>query len=218
MTNTQPIIIGADEVGLGCVFGPLTVGAVANVDGWFDKEVRDSKKIKSERKMKNIASRIAQNTMWSLAWAPNTVIDEFGLSLALQSAYIKVLEGLLVRLQKANRPIEIMLDGSEMKKVTDWCGRQGVKVTTQVRADSLVFEVSAASIVAKASRDTWVHEAVKTNPSLGVYDLDSCKGYASEKHTVAIMQHGLSAWHRKNACANLVKRKGMKHAIAAAAV
>ena len=218
MNDTSPIIIGADEVGVGCVFGPLTVGAIANVNGWHDAKVKDSKKIHSERTMRKIAARVAENTVWSLAWASNAVIDEYGLALALQSAYLKVLGDLVGRLQVYNRPIEIILDGAEMKKVTEWCGRQGVKVTTVVRADQTVFEVSAASIVAKASRDTWVHKLVEARPSLNAYDLDSCKGYASPRHTAAIIQFGLTPWHRKNACANLLKNKGNNHAVTAASV
>lgn len=225
--NLPPeIIIGIDEVGRGCVFGPLAVCGVANPLGWTDPRVRDSKEIKSEKRKNDICAAVCKNTLWSLAVAHNTTIEEYGITAALTQAMIKVLDDLVTRVGKAIQGtatrIRIIGDGNDMYPIIARyecvvAGGGLVSVQFLPKADSNFFEVSAASIVAKASRDLWCHDIVKANPTLAVYGIDDCKGYASSQHTHALVQHGLTAWHRKSFCNTLLANHANKTAAARAA-
>src|ERR1035437_8193802 len=205
MSTAPHIVVGIDEVGRGCVVGPLVVGAVANVKSWSDPQVRDSKRIKSEKRKSEISKRISDNTLWSIAVAHNTVIDESGISVALVTAMIKALDDLKSRVMRyaPGIPIVIIVDGNEIMELATRYNSGMCTVKFMPRADATVFEVGSASIIAKVARDNWCHEIVKLQPTLSVYDIDASKGYGTETHTQALIQHGLSQWHRKDFCKTL---------------
>jgi len=226
MNLSPEIIIGIDEVGRGCVFGPLAVCGIANPLGWTDARVRDSKEIKSEKRKNDICADACKNTIWSLAVAHNTAIDQYGITAALTQAMIRVLDDLVTRvgqaIQGTTTRLRIIGDGNDMYPIIaryECVVAGGGFVTVQFlpKADSTFFEVSAASIVAKASRDLWCHDIVKANPTLAVYGIDGNKGYASSEHTHALVQHGLTGWHRKTFCATLLATHAIKMAAARAA-
>ena len=140
-------VIGIDEVGRGCLMGPLAVAAVINPLGWRHAEVKDSKAIRSERKRYRIAENIVQNVMWNLVEVQPHVINEVGISKALESAYVMALGDILDRRRSfASAGVcEIILDGLMMEGVYKHFHAPGrVHVTAMVGADARVFESSCA--------------------------------------------------------------------------
>lgn len=213
MNQPSQVIIGIDEVGRGCCFGPLTVCAVCNPVGWTDSRVRDSKTIKSEKRKNDICAAICAQTAWSMSVAHAHVIDEQGITPALEQCMIRVLDDMVQRMEKmlrgSGRTLKIQGDGNDMYHIiaryNAWAVN-GVPVAVEFMpgADAKVFEVSAASIVAKASRDLWCHDIVREHPTLGVYGIEENKGYGTPQHARAIIQHGLTQWHRKTFSDTLV--------------
>ena len=206
-------VIGIDEVGRGCLMGPLAVAAVINPLGWRHAEVKDSKAIRSERKRYRIAENIVQNVVWNLVEVQPHVINEVGISKALESAYVMALGDILDRRRSfASAGVcEIILDGLMMEGVYQHFHAPGrVHVTAMVGADAQVFESSCASLIAKAARDKWCHDIVKSRPELALYHVETNKGYDSPNHTAALIQHGLSDQHRVLFCQTRLTNEAAK--------
>lgn len=210
MSTDHVIQVGVDEVGRGCVFGPLVVVAVANWNGWHDPEVKDSKKISSEEKRHRIADRIKQNMTWHAGVAHSDCINEFGMAKCLQDCFVRAIGGLLYRLQHVKGRFEIILDGNPMKGLGHFVDPPRVTMKFEPKADANHFVVSAASLVAKSLRDTWCHGIITEQPSLKLYDIDSNMGYASAKHTMALWVHGPTIHHRTVFVKTLLENQAAK--------
>lgn len=202
MEQRDQIIVGADEVGLGCLFGPLVIAATANVNRWHDDRVTDSKRVKSEKRRNDIAAAVRENMMWQCVSVPASVINEHGVRHAIDEGYRLVLDAILARL--AGHRVAIMLDGNENLAISQRYDSFDTQTYFMPKADLKVFECGAASLVAKVHRDNWVHRIVKEHPTLAVYGLDGNKGYTSDDHTRALFQHGLTQWHRTQYCNTLM--------------
>jgi len=182
------LIAGIDEVGRGCLSGPL-VAAVVVLPAQCPLKLYDSKQI-SRLKRQQLSGEIWATALGiGLGWVDNHMIDDFGLSWALQEAY----ERALVELET---PVsQIVLDGS-YNYLQDYQICQ-----TIVRADSKVACVAAASIVAKVARDNYMLKQAKTYPHYG-YQTNS--GYGTAMHRQAIKDFGLTKLHRKTFCKNVI--------------
>lgn len=210
--KTDVIRIGIDEVGRGCVWGPIVVTGVAVLNGWRLEGIRDSKTIKNENTRNALASEIAHNCVWATAHFHATSLNklcaewregmERPMTAALRACFEKVEAKLVEELRLAfpDRQIEVICDGDDWPDaVFPTHSRKSI-----VKADATEYEVSAASILAKVTRDQWVREQVKLDPTLNRYDLVASKGYGTPSHTKALRMHGLHPHHRKQACTTLL--------------
>ncbi len=206
------IRIGIDEVGRGCVFGPVVVAGVAILNNWHINGIKDSKMIKSEVKRRGLSSEIQHNCLWCTAsvsaenmnklydaWKEGT---ERPMTFALRICFEKIEAHLVERVKPiiGKRKLEVVCDGTDMQS-KDF-GHYSRRC--EPKADATVYEVSAASIVAKVLRDNWCHEIVKSEPNLAIYGIDQNKGYGSVQHRNALRKHGLTKHHRNLACATLL--------------
>ncbi len=182
------LVAGIDEVGRGCLSGPLVASAVV-LPIKCRLKLYDSKKI-SHSKRQQLSSDIYDVALAvGLGWVSNVKIDEFGLAWALREAY----ELALVDLEM---PIhQIILDGS-CNYLEDYKICQ-----TIVAADSKVACVAAASIVAKVARDQYMSDLSDKYPDYG-YQTNS--GYGTALHRQAIKDFGLTDLHRKTFCKNII--------------
>ena len=172
------MIVGIDEVGRGCLAGPVCVAAVAltqKIPG-----VTDSKKLKStEREM--LAALIKQKAIAiGIGWASHAVIDEHGLTAALRQAALMALQPLTAE------ATEILLDGNH-----NYIGDS--RVATIINGDGLVPVISAASIVAKVARDHYMACISKRFPD---YGFERHVGYGTPEHRAALHMVGPCAIHR----------------------
>ena len=183
-------ILGIDEVGRGPLAGPLVVGAVIlprEKLAWFD-ELRDSKKL-SAKKREYLNELIIKESATGLGWVMADELDAVGISEALSLATkraVKSVQGLHVEFS------QIVIDG----KVNFLKGTTlGKYVSTMPKADDLIKEVSAASIIAKVARDHYMMELATRFPN---YVFEKNVGYGTAKHLAAIREFGICKEHRKS--------------------
>ncbi|MBR3052196.1 ribonuclease HII [Candidatus Saccharibacteria bacterium] len=186
-------LLGIDEVGRGPLAGPLVVGAVIIPEylgprpEWIE-ELRDSKKL-SAKKREQLAGLIWREIPAGLGWVSACELDTLGVSLALKLATrraVKSVQALHVNFS------QIMIDG----KVNFLAGTSLEQyVSTKVKADDLVKEVSAASIVAKVARDRYMAEMAALYPG---YGFEKNAGYGTLAHRNAIHEVGICPEHRRS--------------------
>lgn len=184
-------ILGIDEVGRGPLAGPLVVGAVIlpEVKPEWVGELRDSKKlsVKKRERLNEIILNEASAT--GLGWVAAGELDAVGISEALRLATRRAVE----QVQKAKISFsQIIIDG-KVNFLKDTALSQ--YVSTKVKADDLIKEVSAASIIAKVARDHYMYEVDASFPG---YDFSKNVGYGTAKHMAAIRELGISPEHRKS--------------------
>ena len=172
------IICGIDEAGRGPLAGPLVVAGVIldrDIDG-----LNDSKKL-SEKRREELYSKIIDNSRYHISIVDNQYIDENGISSAIQKALKEIMESL------KGDDISFLFDGNSV------FGIDGL--SCMVKADSKIKEVSAASILAKVTRDRIMIDYALKYPK---YDFHKHKGYGTKAHIEAIKKYGYSPIHRKS--------------------
>lgn len=180
------MILGIDEVGRGPWAGPLVVGAVVLPDVHTLEGLTDSKKLTAKKRVLLDALIREQALGFGLGWVHADELDEVGLRAALRLATIRAVEAV-------NAPYhEIIIDGTiNFLKETS----KGIFVTTMPKADLLIPAVSAASIIAKVARDTYMEAQSERYPE---YGFASHVGYGTAKHSQALITHGVTPLHRKS--------------------
>lgn len=182
------VIIGVDEVGRGAVAGPLTVGAVALPYEPQIMNLNDSKQL-TPAKREVLAEQI-QNVALAvgIAHIEPQVIDQIGMAASLRQAMAEAI---------ANCKLEpncVLIDGNPI--------HAHPKERCVVKGDARIAAISAASIVAKVTRDALM---VSYDPEYPEYHLAASKGYASAEHIAAIKKFGLSPLHRVSFCGNFLE-------------
>lgn len=187
---------GVDEVGRGCLWGPLVTGAVIwpAEDTWTDAvrevapQIKDSKKI-SEKKRKAIATKIQKVAIATgIGVVEAADIDSMGITRANQTAFARAVANLQVK------PERLLVDGTIPLLYDDWKDEQH----SIVDGDAEYIPIAAASILAKVHRDTWVEEWCSQNKPIGEdYNLVSSKGYGTAAHRRAIQEKGILPFHRR---------------------
>ena len=172
-------ILGIDEVGRGCLAGPLVVGAVIlnePIDG-----IKDSKLLtKAKREELSLQIQLTAKAS-ALGWVSASEVDRLGLTQATALAITRALEEVKVAYDL------IIIDGS-VNFLKD-----NPKVKTIIKADQTVPAVSAASIIAKVARDNYMNEQDALFPN---YGFSKHVGYGSPEHLRNIEVHGACELHR----------------------
>lgn len=183
-------ILGIDEVGRGPLAGPLVVGAVILPEEkpeWVSS-LRDSKKL-SAKKREELSAVILKEVPYGLGWVFPEELDAVGISEALRLATRRAVEEVQKRKVAFS---QIVIDG----KVNFLGGTSLAQfVSTAVKADDLIKEVSAASIVAKVARDNYMRELAVKFPG---YGFEKNVGYGAAAHLKAIREIGICPEHRKS--------------------
>ena len=193
--------IGVDEAGRGPLFGPVyTAAVVLPKDNGFNHELmRDSKKITSKKKMKEIAEYIKANAIaWSIQFESEQMIDKINIRQCVLSSMHKSIKECI---QQVNtHRVQLLIDGNDFKPYTyiendqlEYCPHVTIK-----GGDNLYTSIAAASILAKTARDEYIIELCNKHAELEEhYDISSNKGYGAKKHMEGIRIHGITKWHRK---------------------
>jgi ribonuclease HII len=168
------VLCGIDEAGRGCLAGPLVVaGAIlhSDIDG-----LDDSKKL-SEKKRLKLFDEVKEKSTYHIVSIDNHTIDEIGLSASLQKAIKEIMDAI--------DSSEYLMDGNTTFGISN--------LDCMIQADSKVPTVSAASILAKVTRDEYMKSLDDE-----VYGFSKHKGYGTKVHVEAIRVHGYSQYHRKS--------------------
>ena len=221
--------IGLDEVGRWPLAGPVSVGGVfcspnfrKNLPERYN-EVTDSKKLSAWQRS-HLASLIVSHPdiVWSIYSSSAKVIDRYGIVYAIRKASMNVINDISYKIQPVSEDwynISLLLDGKtdyRLKKElflnnglprrssSQWHGNVNIiGLETIVHGDALVWQISAASIIAKVQRDDYMMSLSK-NKKYQSYGFDRHKGYGTLLHRTMIAQYGLSDVHRKSFCKNII--------------
>jgi ribonuclease HII len=209
-------VIGCDEVGRGCLAGPVVAAAVIlrfdSRPKWLS-EVKDSKQLSAEKR-EYLSALIKASALWSIAEVAPEVVDEINVHNASLLAMKKAVEGLLSGVIPDSDP--------ESKKFKKWILKQvqddtrrfflfvdgkfkipnlDIHQESVVGGDNKVLSVAAASIIAKVYRDSLMQ---KFDKQYSGYEFARHKGYATEYHRSIVLKNGLSPIHRISFCKALV--------------
>ncbi|MEY3091069.1 MAG: hypothetical protein RL113_1385 [Pseudomonadota bacterium] len=167
-------LCGIDEAGRGPLAGSLVIAGVvlkSPIEG-----LMDSKKL-TEKKREELYELVMQNAEYHIVSFSANEVDQCGISQCLQNGLQQIQHHL------PNR--EYLFDGNSTFGVKN--------ITTMVKADTKIAQVSAASILAKVTHDREMHEIAKEYPE---YGFEKHKGYGTKAHLEAILQHGRCKAHR----------------------
>lgn len=207
---TAPLVAGMDEVGRGCLAGPVSVGVVV-VDADRARQpggIRDSKAIVAAQRERLVGPIVRWARASAVGHASAEEIDAVGIIAALRLAGTRA----LAALPPDSRPQVVVLDGSHdwLTPPTDLFAAlehpeslehqvteadAGPRVVLQVKADRVCTSVAAASVLAKVERDDMMRAEHERDPR---FDWAANKGYASPSHLAALTDHGPSALHRRS--------------------
>ena len=179
----QPLpLIGVDEVGRGCLAGPVVAAAVIFRSEHLSEDVTDSKLL-SEQRRQELSALIYEHHSVGLGSASVEEIEE-----------INILQASLLAMKRAIEKLgattgHLLIDGNQkIPGLLHW------PQTTVIKGDLRVPQISAASIVAKVYRDQWMRDLGK---QFAKYGFEKHKGYSTERHKRAIAKHGPCDLHRK---------------------
>lgn len=170
------MLCGIDEAGRGPIAGPLVVAGVVIINEI--KGLNDSKQL-SEKKRESLFDTIKDNTYHHIVFTDAKTIDEIGLSLCLKNSILEIMKSL------KDNASSFLMDGNTSFGIEE--------LEHKIKADATVQEVSAASILAKVSRDRYMCKIAKEYPK---YNFEKHKGYGTKAHVEAIKEFGRSEQHR----------------------
>lgn len=180
--DTPGLIAGVDEAGRGPLMGPVVAAAVILDDLKPIKGLADSKKLTALQRNKLYDEIRAKALCCSIAMATVEEIDTLNILQATMLAMKRAVEGLRLKPHKA------LVDGNRLPLLN-------LLAEAIVKGDALIPAISAASILAKVTRDRWCAEYDLQYPQ---YGFAGHKGYGTAAHLLALRQHGACPQHRKS--------------------
>lgn len=182
LSSKNHLVCGVDEAGRGPLAGPVFAACVILGQDYSIDGLADSKKI-SAKKRENLAISIKKHAKaWAVASASVEEIDQLNILQASLLAMKRAVESLSLT------PDIILVDGNH-------CPQLKYPVRPIIKGDSLVSEISAASILAKTARDA---EMLVLHSRFPLYGFDQHKGYPTKHHVAALREHGVSDAHRRS--------------------
>ena len=173
----KELIAGVDEVGRGCLAGPVIAAAVILNNSI--NNLNDSKKI-SKDKREHLSTIIMQNSFFAFGHASHQEIDEINIHNASLLAMKRAILNLNIK------PNKVLVDGLYLPDVE-------YKKEAIVGGDAIISEISAASIIAKVYRDNLMLDFDKKYP---IYKFNKHKGYTTKFHKEMLKIHGSCPIHR----------------------
>ena len=182
---------GVDEVGRGCLAGPVVTACVilnydrlAALDETIKNKIRDSKTLSTKQRAEVLALIEEISVDHAIGVSSEREIEEIGILKATFCAMNRAVASL-----KRIKPDVLLVDGNQSIQ------GQKIKQQTIVKGDSSCFTIAAASIIAKEYRDEFMRKQAKVHPHWG---FDRHVGYGTADHLTAIQSHGICELHRRN--------------------
>ena len=183
-------IVALDEVGRGCLAGPVVTAAVILPKDFESPIVKDSKKL-SEKKRKEAFELIKEKAIkWTVTFTSPQEVDDLNILQATMKGMHECLSNLDGEFN------HILVDGNYFLPYKD------IKHDCVIKGDNTYYSIAAASIVAKVMRDDFMKELHLTYPD---YKWDGNKGYGSAEHIEKIKEIGTTKWHRKSFLKNILQ-------------
>ncbi len=183
MNPDRAYIAGVDEVGRGPLAGPVVTAAVILDPNNPIEGLMDSKKL-SQKRRESLALEIKQKALsWSIGRSEVEEIDQINILNATMKAMTRAVNALSIK------PHKVLIDGNRIP--SDLM----INAEAVIKGDSLVEEISAASIIAKVERDQEMEVMDKKYPE---YGFAKHKGYPTKAHISALKASGITEIHRKS--------------------
>ena len=177
--HKNQIITGMDEAGRGSWAGPVVAAAVILPKNFRLPGLTDSKLLSAAQR-DELFLKITENYDFGVGIIPNDQIDKYGLLHATFLAFEMALDGL------KNKPDKILIDGRDKFKFI-------IPHESIIKGDLKIKSISAASVVAKVTRDRIMIEYAKQYPN---YGFEEHKGYGTPRHQRALHDNGACKIHR----------------------
>ena len=174
---------GCDEAGRGCLAGAVYAAAVILPPDFRNELLNDSKQLTEKQRyaLRDMIEREA--SAWAIGVVSPEEIDKINILNASFLAMHRAIDGLSIR------PEHLLIDGNRFNPYP------GLPHTTVVKGDGKYMAIAAASILAKTYRDDYMNRLHEEFP---VYDWSHNKGYPTPKHRSAIVEYGITPYHRKS--------------------
>ncbi len=173
------LIAGVDEVGRGPLIGPVVAAAVILPKDYKLDGLTDSKKL-SEKKREQFYEIIKKDAISiGVGVISEKRIDEINIYEATKEAMYEAINNLNIK------PEHVLIDAMKLDL--------NIPSTSIIKGDLLSISISAASVIAKVTRDHMLYDLDKEYP---MYDLKNNKGYGTKKHIEAIKKYGITKYHR----------------------
>ncbi|WP_296705348.1 ribonuclease HII [Algoriphagus sp.] len=174
---------GCDEVGRGCLAGPVVAAAVILPPNYSNQWINDSKKL-GKKQREDLIEEIKDKALaWKIAEASVEEIDRINILNASFLAMTRAVKGLLIS------PEHLLIDGNRFKSDLS------IPFTCVIKGDGKFASIAAASILAKVYRDQFMERLTEEFPH---YGWERNAGYPTKAHRIGIEENGDCIWHRKS--------------------
>ena len=177
----KKIIAGVDEVGRGSLVGPVYAAAVILKKKLNKNKLKDSKKL-TKRNREILEKYIKKNSYWSIGSASLQEIEKFN----ILNASLLAMKRAIIKLKK--KPSLVLVDGNKLPNIKNY------KINFVIKGDQKIPSISAASIIAKVTRDKMISNLGKNFKD---YNWNKNYGYGTKEHIKAIKRLGITPHHRK---------------------
>ena len=183
--SADPTIIecGCDEVGRGCIAGPVYAAAVVFPADYYNAGINDSKQLTRSRREQLRTEIEAHAISWAVASIDEATIDKVNILHASFMGMNKAIAQLTVK------PNLLLIDGNRFINETD------ILYHCIVKGDAKYLAIAAASILAKTYRDEYMEKLAEEFPQYGWAEN---KGYPTPSHQEAVLKYGRCQYHRKS--------------------
>ncbi len=194
------LIAGVDEVGRGCLAGPVVAACVILKSDFEGIGIDDSKKL-SEKKREELFSEIINNSLAiGIGTVDNAKIDEINILNATKIAMRTAVNEADEKLEEKGKQIsKVLIDAVDIGEIRNSNG-EIIELLPVIKADQKSMAVAAASIVAKVTRDRLM---IEFSEKYGDYAFEKNKGYGTKEHYDGIKKAGITEIHRKTFLKNL---------------
>ncbi len=175
------VVAGVDEVGRGSLIGPVYAAAVILNKSINKKLLKDSKKL-TKSKRETLSKYIKKNSTWAIGKASVREIEKINI---LQASLL-AMKRAIKKLKK--KPVLVLIDGNKLPEIKNY------KLRSIIKGDQKIPSISAASIIAKVTRDKMIANLGKKFKG---YYWDQNFGYGTKQHLKAIKNLGITSQHRK---------------------
>ena len=175
------ITAGVDEVGRGSLIGPVYAAAVILKKNINLKILKDSKSI-DKKKRKILSNYIKKNSIWAIARSSKSEIEKIN----ILEASLRAMKRAIKKLKK--KPSHVLIDGNKLPNIKNY------RLKSIIKGDQKIPSISAASIIAKVTRDKMISDLGKKFKG---YNWQKNFGYGTSQHLKAIKVLGVTKHHRK---------------------
>jgi len=179
-----PNVAGIDEVGRGCLAGPVVASAVILREEINIPFLRDSKKLSKKQRDRVVTDIKQQSKAIGIGWVSAQELDKKGLSWAVKESGLRALDDMGVE------PDFVILDGNQ-----NYLHSTEYRSEVYIGADATEACVAAASIIAKCARDNYMELVAIAHPG---YGFERHVGYGTAAHKTALAELGITPLHRKS--------------------